>query len=94
MRIEPVHIDAERALSRHGTHGILGEIDAIRAIAAAEANHAALSILSIVDTALARGERRSLNEWVALARDAIDTGRSDAPTAQAYLAACAVRFAH
>lgn len=93
MRIESAHIDAERALSRDPGRGLMGEIEAIRAIADAQGNLPALSVLSIMDAALARGERRSLDEWVAIARDAIGCGRSDSATAQVFAAACSVRLA-
>ncbi len=93
MRIESVHIDAERALRVGHRLCPLAEIEAIRAIATAESSLPALSILAVVDAAIARGERRSIGEWTALAREAMHCGRSDIATARAYAAACTVRFA-
>ncbi|KQM37435.1 hypothetical protein [Sphingomonas sp. Leaf10] len=93
MRIESVHIDAERALRVGHRACPLAEIEAIRAIATAESSLPALTVLAVVDAALARGERRSIGEWTALAREAMHCGRSDAVTAQAYAAACTVRLA-
>ncbi|KQN35489.1 hypothetical protein ASG37_14130 [Sphingomonas sp. Leaf407] len=89
MRIESAHIDAEHAFARGGH----GELDAIRAIAHARDNLPALSVLAVVDAALARGERRSIAEWTALAREAVRCGLSDPATAQSFAAACAVRMA-
>ncbi len=89
MRIESIHIDAEHALGR-GHHA---EIEAIRAIAQAQDSLPALSVLAVVDAALARGERRSIAEWTALAREAVRCGRSDPATAQSFAAACTVRMA-
>ncbi|MEH3041131.1 MAG: hypothetical protein PGN21_13795 [Sphingomonas paucimobilis] len=93
MRIESVHIDAERAMTLGGSAHPYAEIEAIRAIATAESSLPALSVLALVDAAIARGERASLHEWTALARDAVRCGRSDVATAQAYAAACSVRLA-
>ncbi|WP_156356077.1 hypothetical protein [Sphingomonas sp. Leaf22] len=93
MRIESVHIDAERALRVGHRLCPLAEIEAIRAIATAESSLPALSILAVLDAAIARGERRSIGEWTALAREAMHCGRSDIATARAYAAACTVRFA-
>lgn len=93
MRIESVHIDAERALRVGHRACPLAEIEAIRAIATAESSLPALTVLAVVDAAIARGERRSIGEWTALAREAMHCGRSDAATAQAYAAACTVRLA-
>ena len=93
MRIESVHIDAERAMTRGGATHPYAEIEAIRAIATAESSLPALSVLDVVDAAIARGERRSIGEWTALAREAMHCGRSDVATAQAYAAACTVRLA-
>lgn len=93
MRIEPVHIDAERALRVGHRACPIAEIEAIRAIAIAESSLPALTVLAVVDAAIARGERRSIGEWTALAREAMHCGRSDAATAQAYAAACTVRLA-
>lgn len=93
MRIESVHIDAERALRAGHRPCPLAEIEAIRAIATAESSLPALTVLAVVDAAIARGERRSIGEWTALAREAMHCGRSDAAAAQAYAAACTVRLA-
>ena len=93
MRIEAVHIDAEQAVRGGLRPCPFAEIEAIRAIATAESSLPALSVLAILDSALARGERRSMGEWTALAREAMRCGRSDAATAQAYVAACTVRLA-
>ena len=79
MRIESVHIDAERAMTMGGYTHPFAEIEAIRAIATAESSLPALSVLALVDAALAR--------------DAVRCGRSDVATAQAYAAACSVRLA-
>jgi hypothetical protein len=93
MQIESAHIDAEHALAAARMMGPMAEIEAIRAIATSQASLPALSVLAVVDAALARGERRSIGEWTALARDAVRCGRSDAATVQAYTAACTVRMA-
>ncbi len=93
MRIESVHIDAERAMTFGGPTHPYAEIEAIRAIATAEASLPALSVLAVMDAAIARGERRAIGEWTALAREAVRCGRSDAATAQAYAAVCTVRLA-
>ncbi len=93
MRIESAHIDAEHALGRPWRAGPTAEIEAIRAIAVAQGSLPALSVLAVVDAAMARGERRAIAEWTALARDAVRCGRRDAATAQAYAAACTVRLA-
>ncbi|MEP9402954.1 hypothetical protein [Sphingomonas sp. VNH70] len=93
MRIESAHIDAEHALRCHPASSRAAEIDAIRAIATAQDSLPALSVLAAVDAALARGERRSIAELTALAREAVRCGRRDAATAQSFAAACAVRLA-
>ena len=93
MRIESVHIDAERALRAGRSACPLAEIEAIRAIDTAESSLPALSVLALVDAAIARGERRAIGEWTALAREAMHCGRSDVATAQTYAAACTVRLA-
>ncbi len=90
MRIESVHIDAEHALAGRAAGKRHPELEAIRAIATAQDSLPALSVLAVVDAALARGERRSIGELTALAREAVRCGRSDAATAERF-AACAVR---
>lgn len=90
MRIESVHIDAEHALGGRMVGGYRPELEAIRAIATVQDSLPALSVLAVVDAALARGERRSIGELTALAREAVRCGRSDSATAESF-AACAVR---
>ena len=69
------------------------EVDAIRAIAATAGLHPAVSVAHLLDDALSRGERGVLvHGWLHVLRDAVASGRSDAAAADAYAAACAVRF--
>lgn|SRR5690242_8375508 len=69
------------------------DLDAIRRIAQAAGMQPAVSVAHVLDAALARGERGPLvRGWLEVLRDAVGCGRADAPTCEAYVAACSVRL--
>lgn len=69
------------------------DLDAIRRIAYAAGMQPAVSVAHVLDAALARGERGPLvHGWLEILRDAVACDRADAPTCDAYVAACSVRL--
>lgn len=69
------------------------DLDAIRRIALAAGMIPAVSVAHVLDAAFARGERGPIvHGWLEVLRDAVGCERTDAPTCDAFVAACSVRL--
>lgn len=69
------------------------ELEYIRRTASSNGLSPAVTVVHALDSALSRGERGPLvHGWLAILRDAVDCGRSDARTCATYAAACSVRL--
>ena len=69
------------------------ELESIRRIAARHGIGPAVTVAHALDTALARGERGPLvHGWLAILRDAVGCGETDAHAHETFAAACTVRL--
>jgi hypothetical protein len=90
-RITAIDIKADRLTA----NALASELDEVRRIAQLNGLLPAVTVAHVLESALARGERGALiHGWLALLRDAIGCDRLDAPTCDAYAAACSVRFSN
>lgn len=81
------------ALNRLNPGELARELAALRSVAIGYGLKPAVTVLHALDAALARGERGSLvHDWLAILRDAVACGRSDARTCDTYAAVCSVRL--
>lgn len=100
QRIGGVRADLARridAMDRRADHLRPGELafelEYIRRAVSSNGFRPAIAVIQALDGALSRGERGPLvHGWLAILRDAVDCGRSDARTCDTYAAACSVRL--
>lgn len=82
-----------RRAGRLKPNDLAGELEAIRRIAARHGIGPAVTVVHALGTMLARGESGPLiHGWLAVLRDAIGCGETDAHAHETFAAACAVRL--
>ncbi len=72
---------------------LAGELETIRRIAARHGIGSATTVVHLIDSAIARGERGPLvHSWLEILRDAVGSSNVTKQAAETYAAACAVRL--
>jgi hypothetical protein len=70
-------------------------LETLRRIAASKGMQPAVTVIHLIDSLLARGERGALvHGWLSVLRDAASCDASDPRTCETIAAACAVRLGH